>query len=294
MRRTLAPLVLVLLVAAALPELAAAAPGGRFWFDNSRLRENCGESCEETGRPPSSIFTMRGDGTRLRRFALPCEAGAECSWAEPSPSPDGRTIALPGLRLVDHDGRNLRPIPGTHGGSDAQWAPGGRRLAFSCFWRIENGGSQSDVCTVALDGSGLNRLTETGGGEPTWSRRGQIAFVRPVVYQGKPRLWTMPAAGGAPRQLTQTWARHPRFSPDGRRIVYECNGGVCVIGVDGRGRRRLVRFGDSPDWSPNGRWIAFIGQRGITRMRPDGSDRTVINRASYPYAHLAWTRVPRP
>jgi Tol biopolymer transport system component len=293
MRHLIASLA-VLVAASALPDAALGAPGGRLLFDNSRIGANCGESCEETGPHPSSIFSMRANGTGFRRLAVPC-AGARCSWPQPAPSPNGRTIALPGLWLVNANGANLRRVPGVEDdASDAAWSPGGRRLAFSCFWRLQGGASQSDVCTVAPDGSGFRRLTMTGGGEPTWSPNGQIAFVRPVVYQGRPRLWTMAADGGGPaRRLTDGWARNPSFSPGGSRIAYECRGAICVVAADGSGRRRLARFGSSPTWSPNGRWIAYIGQNGITRIRPDGSGRTLISPRSYPYANLAWTRVPR-
>jgi Tol biopolymer transport system component len=293
MRRPFA-LLLTLLAVCVVPEAALAAPGGRFLFDDSRAAENCGSSCEDGGPPPTSIFSMRANGTGFRRLALAC-ATAQCSWSDPAPSRDGRTIALPGLWLADANGANLRRVPGVEEeASDAAWSPGARRLAFSCFWRLENGASQSDVCTVARDGSELRRLTGRGGGEPTWSPRGQIAFVRPVVYQGTPRLWTMNADGSSPpRRLTDGWARNPAFSPGGSRIAYECRGAVCVVAADGGGRRRLARFGSSPAWSPDGRWIAYIGQQGIVRVRPDGSGRTIISPRSYPYANLAWTRSPR-
>ena len=285
---------LAVVAVALVPEPALGAPGGRLLFDDSRAAENCGSSCEEAGPPPSSIFSMRAHGIGFRRLALPC-AGASCSWSQPAPSPNGRTIALPGLWLVDGRGMNLRRVPGIEDeASDAVWSPGGRRLALSCLWRLENGASQSDVCTVAPDGSAFRRLTITGGGEPSWSPRGRIAFVRPVVYQGRPRLWTIPADGSGPgRRVTGGWARNPSFSPGGSRIAYECRGAICVVEADGGGHRRLARFGSSPAWSPNGRWIAYIGQDGITRVRPDGSGRTIISTRSYPYANLAWTRSPR-
>jgi Tol biopolymer transport system component len=271
---------------------ANAVPGGRLLFDDSRLGENCGESCEDLPPPRVSIYSMRASGKAFRRLPSPCR-DAGCVWGSPAASPDGRTIALPGLWLVDADGTDLRRVPGVGADvSDAAWSPGGSRLAFACFWRIENGGSQADICTVAPDGTRFRRLTTHGAGQPTWSPTGLIAFVSPLVYQGRPQLWTMPAGGGAARLVTDDFVSHPSFSPGGTRIAYECRGGICVVGADGRGRRRLARSGDSPAWSPNGRWIAYIGQRGIVRVRPDGSGRTLISRRSYPFANLAWTRTP--
>src|SRR5205823_159799 len=38
-------------------------------------------------------------------------------------------------------------------------------------------------------------------------------------------IWLAPTTGGAPRQLTNTTKkdRHPRWSPDGKRILFESN-----------------------------------------------------------------------
>jgi Tol biopolymer transport system component len=47
------------------------------------------------------------------------------------------------------------------------------------------------------------------------------------------------------------------FGPGPRRNTYRRN--VWTMNVDGRARfRRIVRNGDSPDWSPSGRAIAFV------------------------------------
>src|SRR5207244_3091460 len=52
-------------------------------------------------------------------------------------------------------------------------------------------------------------------------------------------LWLAPAAGGEPRQLTTTDKkdRHPRWSPDGRQILFESSRSgdmqLWVINVDG-------------------------------------------------------------
>ncbi|MGD9647822.1 MAG: prolyl oligopeptidase family serine peptidase [Pirellulales bacterium] len=81
-------------------------------------------------------------------------------------------------------------------------------------------------------------------------------------------LWIAPTDGGAPPQrLTTTTAkdRHPRFSPDGRRVLFESNRSgqqqLWVIDVDGGEARQLTTISTEAGggiWSPDGAQIAFV------------------------------------
>jgi dipeptidyl aminopeptidase/acylaminoacyl peptidase len=80
-------------------------------------------------------------------------------------------------------------------------------------------------------------------------------------------LWLAPSAGGNPRQLTNTTKkdRHPRWSPDGKRILFESNRSgdnqLWVIDIDGGEARQLTSIASEAAnglWSPDGKWIAFI------------------------------------
>jgi TolB protein len=49
----------------------------------------------------------------------------------------------------------------------------------------------------------------------------------------------------------------PQWSPDGRRIAYDADDGIFVMNSDGTGNKRLTRSGGGPYWSPDGKQIAF-------------------------------------
>lgn len=53
---------------------------------------------------------------------------------------------------------------------------------------------------------------------------------------------------------------------------------VWVSRADGRGARRLAR-GTHPGWSPDGRWVVFLGGRRLMTVRVDGSELRELVRA---------------
>ena len=91
--------------------------------------------------------------------------------------------------------------------------------------------------------------------------KGTIVFVSD--RGGTLNIWTMRADGSEQKPLTRDSDPHadPRFSPDGKSIIYTVlHGGfpeVWVMNRDGS-RPRKVTAGSQADFSPDGRQIAFI------------------------------------
>jgi dipeptidyl aminopeptidase/acylaminoacyl peptidase len=110
--------------------------------------------------------------------------------------------------------------------------------------------------------------------DPQLSPDGQtVAYVVGTVdlsaNSSSSSIWLAPTAPGKaePRQLTNTTKKdkHPRWSPDGKHILFESNRSgstqLWVIDLGGGEARQLTTIStDASDalWSPDGKWVAFV------------------------------------
>jgi len=100
---------------------------------------------------------------------------------------------------------------------------------------------------------------------------------------GKSLVYTVPIAGGTPKQITTVAPSYwHSFSPDGQTIAFtstrDNNSDVYTIPAAGGPEHRLTTdpgIDNGPDYSPDGQWIYFNSERTgpmqIWRMHPDGS-----------------------
>jgi Tol biopolymer transport system component len=172
--------------------------------------------------------------------------------------------------------------------------PEGDRLLFSS----DRGGSD-DLWTAAADGSALRQLTKDRAPDrlPRVSPDGQrIAFYS--YRSGNRDIWVMPSKGGAAVQVTRDEGRDmvPSWSPDSRRLTFYGGSAsdaaeLFVVDADGGIPKRITHSGGTgkwhPQWSPDGRWIAFITGRHLHRLPTSGGAEELLTTA--PMSYFRWS-----
>ena len=211
-------------------------------------------------------------GSDRQRRLLDCEisdgapssgdCGTGTSYRSPSYSPDGKRIVFDAgerLAIIDADGGDAVLLPAaTTDDGDPCFSHDGKRIAFTGV--NDRGGT--DLYTRRLAG-GAAHLIIHDSGEPAWSSRGRLAYVRSGnVYSARPD-------GGARRWVTSGVS--PDWSPHGSRLAFVRplprltfdgpTGRMYTVAASGRDLRRVGRRTDvsHPVWSPDGRWVAYDG-----------------------------------
>lgn len=79
------------------------------------------------------------------------------------------------------------------------------------------------------------------------------------------QIYTIPATGGSPRQITrgERSSSAPRWSPDGKKIAFVTGGQIWTMDADGDDKKQITRIStgaSGPVWSPDGKLLAFSSE----------------------------------
>ena len=142
------------------------------------------------------------------------------------------------------------------------WSPDGSTIAFASTRGAEGGIRKAELYALNAVGTGLRRLTTSGGSVSTysWAPDGRsLAYQR--VRTSESQIFVVASDGTGSRRLaTGYW---PRWSPDGQSVAYVCRDirtgdSVCIVPARGGEPTRVVSGGSAPTWSPDGTKIAFL------------------------------------
>jgi Tol biopolymer transport system component len=253
-------------------------------------------------RDLTSLYTVRPDGTHLRRLTVPPTLQALGGDSGPTWAPRGwRVVFERNLPYWGSDRMRLMSVPVTGGAATAltsgpfdampSFSPDGRRIAFT---RVQQSlvAPSAGLFTVDRSGRHLAPLLSDGIDlSAAWSPDGRtIAFSRlasPDRPLGEATLYLADASGANMRQLggAPVHGVSPAWSPDGSRLAFvsfaDENGPACdaascppsgelyVVGADGSGLTRLTHSRadeEHPSWSPDGGRIAFASGFSLRRQ----------------------------
>ncbi|MBD0707199.1 MULTISPECIES: FG-GAP-like repeat-containing protein [unclassified Streptomyces] len=226
----------------------------------------------------NTLVTVDADGTD-RRIVMPQGKGLSRT-AELSGfaySHDGVYLAfiaredngggMSDIWIAHADGTNARPLLRRmegHGGilAELEWTPDGRRLYLGYSRGLDGDGARMNSVDVATGilAAGFPDVGQVSETQIDTAPDGRVAFVRDGVIH----VWD-PSTGGAPKPVAP--GEGPTFGADSRHLAY--------IGDVDHGYELRVRDLDAPegtpetvvakpplqrpDWSPDGRMIAYLG-----------------------------------
>jgi TolB protein len=213
-------------------------------------------------------------------------------------------MAAAGAAMVSA-GLLLAALAGTAREAEATFSGANGLIAFASDRTtgegVNNPEGDFEIFTTDRDGTGLEQLTENAAldFDPEWSPDGKrIAFQSDRDLFSN--IFVMNADGTRQTNVTNNRAfdRGATFSPDGERIAFdsdldsgegvdnpEGDFEIFAVGVDGADLTQLTKNAESdfqPDFSPDGKRIAFVSRRnfapGIYTMKYDGTKQRKVSR----------------
>lgn len=160
------------------------------------------------------------------------------------------------------------------------WTPDGNALIVNGDGRLYRVALGREPELIEIDTGFARRLNNDHGLSPD----GRTLVISDATEEGESCIYTLPFDGGVPKRIT---AKVPSYwhgwSPDGTTLAYTARRGagfdIHTCPAEGGAETRLTEgfdHCDGPDYTPDGHWIWFNGERGgrvqLWRMRPDGTN----------------------
>ena len=215
------------------------------------------------------------------------------------------------IMLINANGGNLQHVTKAGIKHQPAFTPDGHHLVYECDC------SPQGVFIMRTDGTHRRRLStnpfpQEGDADPNVSPDGQtVTFVRHKVDGELQALFAVDIDGSNERKLVpyrrEVAIKHD-WAPNGKHIVIGTQAdypdgrspNVATVRPDGSHLRMLTHYRGGErgafagSYSPNGRWIVFRVENqqreryGLYKMRPDGSDKTLITPSPFAARNSDW------